>query len=85
MIMYELIMRANETIVTRINIYAKDFGYIVARGRENGVIVRAYIPNPYGEEYRRDMTLFLPVTCCGSEEDVCWFLNDISELVSKAA
>lgn len=83
--MYELIMRANETIVTRINIYASDFAYVVARGRENGVNVQAYIPNPYGEEYEPGMTLFLSVTCCGSEEDVCWFLNDISDLISKAA
>lgn len=83
--MYEMIMRAEETIMTRINIYASDFGYIVARGRENGVVVRAYIPNPYGEEYRRDMTLFIPVTCTGTEEDVSWFMAEISELVSKAA
>ena len=82
--MYECVMRAEKKIAIRINIYASDFAYIVARGRENSVNVRAYIPKPYGEEYRRDMTLFLPVTCSGVEEDVYWFLNEISELVSAA-
>lgn len=83
--MYEMVMRAEKEITTRINIYATDFAYVVARGRENGVNVRVYIPNPYGEGYRRDMTLFIPVTCTGMEEDISWFMAEISDLVSNAA
>lgn len=79
--MYEIIMHAETEIKMVTNVESTDLAYIIARGREYGVNVRVTNSFNICEEVSEYVTLYTPVTCSGTEEDMAWFINEIKNLI----
>lgn len=70
-----------EKIVIVTNIESVALGYIVARGRNNGVNVRVCDSFIFEDEFVTRCLRYIPISCCGTEEDMAWFFNDICDLI----